>query len=201
MTEIDGITVRIAADTGPMRREMEAIGTIAERAGDTVGRSLTGAFEGAILRGESLSDTLRSLALDLSRVALNAALSPLRQAAGTALGNVVGGLFGAADGAVVSGGRLTPFARGGIVDGPVAFPLSGGTGLMGEAGPEAILPLARGADGRLGVAAQGASSGSAARPVSVTVNIATPDAASFRRSEAQIAGVMSRALARAGRTG
>lgn len=197
MTELDSLTVRIAADTGALRREMEGVGRIAEQAGDSIGRSLTGAFEAAVVRGESLSEVLRSIALDLSRVALNAAMSPLQEAAGTALGNVFGGIFGAADGAVLAGGRVTPFARGGVVQGPAAFPLSGGVGLMGEAGPEAIMPLARGPDGRLGIAAQGAAG---ARPVQVTVNISTPDAGSFRRSEAQIAGVMSRALARAGRT-
>jgi phage-related minor tail protein len=69
--------------------------------------------------------------------------------------------------------------------------MQGGTGLMGEAGPEAILPLRRGSDGRLGVAA-----GSGGRPVSVTVNIATPDLGGFRRSEAQVAASLARAVAR-----
>jgi phage-related minor tail protein len=62
---------------------------------------------------------------------------------------------------------------------------------MGERGPEAILPLSRGADGKLGVAA-----GAAARPVNVIVNVATPDADSFRRSEAQVAAAIARAAAR-----
>ena len=48
---------------------------------------------------------------------------------------------------------FTPFARGGIVSQPTLFPFAKGTGLMGEAGPEAIMPLKRGADGKLGVAA------------------------------------------------
>jgi phage-related minor tail protein len=62
---------------------------------------------------------------------------------------------------------------------------------MGEAGPEAILPLARGADGRLGVA-----SGGGAGPVHVTMNITTPDVQGFRRSQSQVAAEMGRALAR-----
>jgi phage-related minor tail protein len=49
-----------------------------------------------------------------------------------------------------------PFARGGVVDRPTVFPFAGGIGLMGEAGPEAILPLARDPHGRLGVRASGA---------------------------------------------
>ena len=59
----------------------------------------------------------------------------------------------AAKGEVFSGGNIVPFATGGVVSRPTTFPMSGGrTGLMGEAGyPEAIMPLARGADGKLGI--------------------------------------------------
>jgi phage-related minor tail protein len=88
-----------------------------------------------------------------------------------------------------------PFARGGVVSAPTAFPMRGGTGLMGEAGPEAIMPLRRGPDGRLGVE----MAGGAAPHVTVTMNVTTPDAASFRRSRTQIAAEMSRALARGAR--
>ena len=52
-------------------------------------------------------------------------------------------------------GSLTPFAKGGVVDGPTYFGHSGGLGLLGEAGPEAILPLQRGPGGKLGVAGGG----------------------------------------------
>jgi hypothetical protein len=68
--------------------------------------------------------------------------------------------------------------------------LRGGTGLMGEAGPEAIMPLARGADGKLGVRGNGGGS------VNVVMNISTPDADGFRRSQGQIAAQMSRVIAR-----
>ena len=86
-----------------------------------------------------------------------------------------------------------PFAKGGVVSGPVAFPMRGGTGLMGEAGPEAIMPLSRGADGKLGVRSHGGQS------VHVVMNISTPDAKSFERSQGQVAAQMSRALGRAAR--
>lgn len=68
-------------------------------------------------------------------------------------------------------------------------------GVVGEAGPEAILPLARGRDGRLGVAMSGASAAA-----NVTVHIATPDADSFRRSEAYITGQIARAVVRGQRS-
>jgi len=58
---------------------------------------------------------------------------------------------------------IQKFARGGIVNKPTLFPFAKGVGLMGEAGPEAILPLRRGSDGRLGVSAAGGGS--------VTVNV------------------------------
>jgi phage-related minor tail protein len=74
--------------------------------------------------------------------------------------------------------------------------MRGGLGLMGEAGPEAILPLKRGSDGRLGVAAGAPGE----RGAPITVNITTPDIAGFRRSEAQVAAGLARAVAR-GRRG
>ena len=82
-----------------------------------------------------------------------------------------------------------PFAQGGVIASPIAFPLAGNRlGLAGERGPEAILPLARGPDGRLGVRAEGAGG------VSITFNVTTPDADSFRRSETQIAALLARAV-------
>jgi hypothetical protein len=51
--------------------------------------------------------------------------------------------------------RPTRFASGGIVGSPTLFPMADGMGLMGEAGPEAIMPLKRGKDGKLGVAGGG----------------------------------------------
>ena len=62
-----------------------------------------------------------------------------------------------ADGGVFSGGsQVQAYADGGVVNSPTTFPMSGGrTGLMGEAGPEAIMPLKRGANGKLGVQMEG----------------------------------------------
>ena len=66
---------------------------------------------------------------------------------------------------------------------------------MGEAGPEAILPLARGSDGRLGVRAGGGQGA-----VNVTFHVATRDAESFRRAEAELTAMLARAVGR-GRRG
>jgi phage-related minor tail protein len=69
--------------------------------------------------------------------------------------------LGFADGGAFSGGsQVQAYADGGVVGGPTFFPMSGGkTGLMGEAGPEAIMPLKRGANGKLGVQMEGSSGG------------------------------------------
>jgi phage-related minor tail protein len=64
-----------------------------------------------------------------------------------------GGVF--ARGGVFRGGNVVPFASGGIFNRPTLFPMARGYGLMGEAGPEAVMPLKRGRDGRLGVEASG----------------------------------------------
>ena len=66
---------------------------------------------------------------------------------------------------------------------------------MGEAGAEAILPLRRGADGSLGVAASGSGS-----TQSIVFNVTATDAASFRKSEGQISAMLARSVAR-GRRG
>lgn len=72
----------------------------------------------------------------------------------------------AANGKVFAGSNIIPFARGGgIVTAPAKFPMPGGkTGLMGEAGPEAIMPLMRTPSGQLGVSVYG-DSGSVIIPV------------------------------------
>jgi hypothetical protein len=60
-----------------------------------------------------------------------------------------------ARGGVIDAGRLTPFVSGGIITRPILFPMAGGAGLAGEAGPEAIMPLTRDSSGRLGVRSSG----------------------------------------------
>jgi len=69
-----------------------------------------------------------------------------------------GGLF--ANGAAFAGGRVTAFANGGVVNTPTVFPMAKGMGLMGEAGPEAVMPLRRLPGGRLGVESTGRGGGS-----------------------------------------
>jgi lambda family phage tail tape measure protein len=80
-----------------------------------------------------------------------------------------------ANGGAFSGGRLMAFANGGVVNRPTLFPMANGMGLMGEAGPEAVMPLSRGEDGKLGVKSDGGSGGGN----HYTININAVDAKSF----------------------
>ncbi len=150
--------------------------------------AMTRAFAQASAGGRQFDDVLKAVALRLSRLALTQALKPLTQDSG-GLQTVFNGLLGATP-------AITPFAAGGVIGTPTYFPLmSGGVGLAGEAGPEAIMPLTRGTGGRLGVAISGEG-----RAASITVHIATPDVESFRRSEAYITGQVARAVARGQRS-
>jgi len=151
-------------------------------------RAMTSAFSQAITGGKQLEDVLKSLVLKISDLALKAALKPLTSGLATGFDSLFSGLFGG--GAKAADGAIKPFAAGGVIGTPSYFPmLGGGLGLAGEAGPEAILPLARGADGKLGVASQGGGS-------VVNIQIATPDADSFRRSESYVTGQIARAVSR-----
>ena len=84
---------------------------------------------------------------------------------------------GLAYGGVVSNGALTKYARGGLVNKPTLFPMAGGMGLMGEAGPEAVMPLKRGPDGKLGVVNTDKDKGEGT--TNITMNINAVDAQSF----------------------
>ncbi|MBB5537394.1 phage tail tape measure protein [Rhizobium giardinii] len=167
-----------------------------ERRSRSFGSALTGALASATRGGKGLEDVLRSAGLRLTEIALSAGLKPLEGLLGSALSGLTGSLGGTtafADGGVP--GRVTPFAAGGVVSTPTYFPMGGEMGLMGEAGSEAILPLKRGADGALGVAASGA-----AAPMNVVFNVTASDAQSFRKSEGQIAAMLTRTVGR-GRRG
>ncbi|PZQ99743.1 MAG: phage tail protein [Cereibacter sphaeroides] len=163
-----------------------------------IGRGLRNAFDGLVLDGERLSDTLQGVAQSMMDTIYGVVTRPVTDALSGLIANGMQGAMSAlmpfADGGVFSSGRVTPFARGGVVSSPTSFAMRGGRGLMGEAGPEAIMPLARGPDGRLGVQAAGGG-----RPVTVVMNIQTPDVAGFQRSQGQIAAEASRALARGNR--
>jgi lambda family phage tail tape measure protein len=91
-------------------------------------------------------------------------------------------------GNVFSNGRVIPFAHGGIIPQPTIFPMATGAGLMGEAGPEAIMPLTR-IGGDLGVKAVSGSRDES-QPMNVNVVITAVDAASFKELMRRNPGVV-----------
>jgi phage-related minor tail protein len=175
-------------------RQLETLDRLAGRFGTT----LSAAFARNASAGRQLDGVLGQLGTRLASAVTRAAAKPLAGGIQTLVkgliesGSDTESLTPLARGGVLAGGRVVPFAKGGVVAAPTYFPMAGGLGLMGERGAEAVMPLARGPDGRLGVAAGGAGG----RPVSVNVTIATPDAESFRRSQAQVAAGLARAVAR-----
>jgi phage-related minor tail protein len=160
--------------------ELERIGDLA----DGVGKALSRAFRGAVLDGKSLNSVLGEVARSFADIALKAALQPV----GALVSTAVEGLFTATNPALA----VKPFAKGGVLAAPTYFGMGQGLGLAGEAGAEAILPLARGSDGRLGVAGGGGA-------VNVTFNVTASDARSFAASEAELSAMLLRAVKRGAR--
>jgi hypothetical protein len=155
-------------------------------------RGLRRAFDGVVFDGMELSDALSSVARSMVNTTYNAAMKPVTEHFGglisQGVGSLVQGILPFANGAAFSQGKVMPFAQGGIVSSATGFGMRGGMGVMGEAGPEAIMPLARGPDGKLGVKGGGGGG------VQVVMNISTPDVQGFHRSQSQIAAQLTRAL-------
>ncbi|MBN8532655.1 MAG: phage tail tape measure protein [Rhizobiales bacterium] len=181
------------AAVGTLTRQMKALDRITAQ----FGKSLSAALAKGIVQGKGFEDILKTIGQRFIEIGLKAALKPLEglftglvSGGVGGLSNLFGGLFGG------GGASVTPFASGGVISTPHFFPMGRGLGLAGERGAEAILPLARGPDGRLGVASNAGRGG----PVTVSMNIQTPDAESFRRSEAQVSASLARAVARGQRS-
>ena len=194
---LEGTAGMVAAFDGELVRMRETLlftGKEVNTLSAGIGGGLRRAFDGLVFDGGKLSDALKSVGQSIADTVYGIAIKPVQNAIGGFLANGLNSLLGGAafaDGAAFSQGRVMPFAKGGVVSSPTAFAMRGGQGLMGEAGPEAIMPLARGADGRLGVQAGGGG-----RSVTVVMNITTPDVQGFQRSQGQIAAQAQRALSR-----
>lgn len=141
--------------------------------------TMTGKFE--------WKDMVNSMLSDIARLIVRTQITgPLAQS----LGSIFGSFFGSADGNVFSSGRpVRGFAKGAVVFEPTLFPMANGTGLMGEAGPEAIMPLRRLPSGRLGVESAG-NNGS-----SYTVNVDARGSSDPAATAKQVEEAVDRALA------
>ena len=133
-----------------------------------VTNKLADAFADFFIEGKrGFADLAKSAIKELNRIILkaifmkNIATPVLKFLNLNANGNVIEGgeVVPSAKGNVFARNKIVPYAYGGIVNRPTIFPMANGAGLMGEAGPEGILPLKRGKDGKLGVIAQGGGVG------------------------------------------
>ena len=140
--------------------------------GETLRSSLGEAFMSIVDGSKSAADAFKDMARMVIKKALElSVINPLLNMLFGGMGMQPLPTIAAfqANGGAWRGGNVTAFADGGVVGGPTYFPMSGGrTGLMGEAGPEAIMPLKRGPDGKLGVQSSGNNI-----TVNQTINVST----------------------------
>lgn len=189
MTTIAEMNVRIGADTadfrqeaGRVKKELIELESFSRRFAD----SLSDELEKITFRGQTFAETLGNMGAMFSSSFLNIAMMPLE----SRIADVIGGFLGVGG---LADKRVRAFANGGVLNGPTLFSLNDESlGLAGESGPEAVLPLSRGSDGRLGVAMQGGG----ATSTHITFNVNTQDADGFRRSQGQIEAMLSRAVMR-----
>jgi len=156
---IEGLTVGLTANGGTAVAAMGAIAqdivAVAKTAQEQANSFFAGIKSGAATIFKDVLTGARSFKDSLSGV-LGGVANKLID---SGIGLIFDSIFPFAKGGVFAGGNVVPFAAGGVVSGPTSFPMAGGRmGLMGEAGPEAIMPLARGPDGRLGVRSSGGGS-------------------------------------------
>jgi hypothetical protein len=151
-------------------------------------QDITGPIKEALKSGEftweSFAGAVSRIAQNLATRLIDLAFKPIENAlinafsgggAGGGGGGFFARLFGfAKGGAFARGAEVTAFAQGGVVNRPTLFPFAKGIGLMGEAGPEAILPLRRGKGGRLGVEMNGEGDAPAAQMSTRIINVLDP---------------------------
>lgn len=162
--------VQTATATTAMATGQAAVSTTLATTSTAIAGAAAG-YKAAAVSAQQLAASITQAAI--SQAAYSAALVPI---AGAALAPIAATATGAAiaagnimatgsallsklsafeNGGVFQNGNVIPFAKGGVVSKPATFPMANGsTGLMGEAGAEAVMPLKRMSNGRLGVEAQ-----------------------------------------------
>ncbi|WP_246101915.1 hypothetical protein [Methylobacterium terricola] len=178
--EVDRVAEAYGAATAQVERA-EAAQRAAQSASRELGSALADSFKGAILHGERLTTVVARLATTLASRGLDRAFDGLfgRGSPGSDLiGDAIGSL------------GLTPNPTGRAAGGPVT---PGVAYTVGESGRETFVPLQ---PGRILPATHGVAPQAAAPTVQVSVSIATVDAPSFHRAEAQVSAALARAVQR-----
>ena len=185
--ELDAATQKQKADSesigANIQQRLQDYYNSVKDLGGAIGDAVVGGLQGLedqltafVTTGKAnFKELATSILSDLARIAIRAAIiQPIVKA--------LGGLFPGfkfADGGVFAQNGIQKFAMGGVVNRPTIFPFANGTGLMGEAGPEAIMPLQRGANGKLGVIASGGGN------TSVVVNVDASGNSNVQGDQAQ----------------
>lgn len=195
LADAGSMVASFGSELEKMRSNMSQTSGSVGKLTTSISGGLRSAFDGLVFDGMKASDAMKMVAQSIVSATYSSAIQPVTKQLGGILSSGLASIGASAfeKGGSFSQGRVMPFAKGGVVTGPTNFPMRGGLGLMGEAGPEAIMPLTRGADGRLGVQAQGGTQRSAQQ---VVVNISTPDIDGFKRSQSQVAAQVGRMIGR-----
>ena len=135
--------------------KFDPLGKLISELSDTVENELNAAFASVLDGTKSLGEALLDFA---GNVLAKVAQDLFAQQFSKPIAEGIKAFISSEDGNVFGRSGYVPFANGGVVSGPTIFPFANGTGLMGEAGPEAIMPLSRGSDGKLGVVAANGNS-------------------------------------------
>lgn len=147
-------------------------GAVQDSMKDMVGNMSDGLVEFVVNGKASFADFTRSILIDIAKVATKRLFASFAASLFADGGVIEGGVSKFAKGGVF-GGKVTAFAGGGVVDKPTFFPMKGNqTGVMGEAGAEAIMPLKKDKSGKLGVTAQiSGAQGKSSTVINQTFNI------------------------------
>jgi len=145
----------LGGDKSPLKSFAESAFKVAEQAE----QAFVNAFKGMedalvkfVMTGKlNFRDLANSIIADLTRMLIRAAVT--RPLFGALFPKIP--ITGSANGNVFAKNKIVPYKMGGIVNKPTLFPMANGMGLMGEAGPEAVMPLKRGSNGKLGVQSSG----------------------------------------------
>lgn len=184
---IDGL-IKQTEEIKRLQEQQKKSQELAQVIGDAFSNSFEGIVSGTMTVKDAFKNMARDIVAYLFKVlviqrmiqGIGGALSKSSNTAVAGIGDALSNY--SANGNAFSRGNLVPFANGGVVGAPTTFGMSGGrTGLMGEAGPEAIMPLKRGKDGKLGVAAEGG-----ATTVVNNINVSGSDPSAVRAEVAKL---------------